>query len=185
MARKESEKETDRPRYYSQFWLDIAAGRKTIGATKLGDEADIIEPEIEEPAPRRSIRSSASRYEPVIMHPMVEPEEEEEEEFPAEQPEEMEMAEDEIGDEDIPNILVEEVEDTEDTAVLADEEAAEDEVVEEEPLSLEEEEEDFFEDEEEEEDEDWPGRGRKKPKGRQTRLPASPKKPKRERRGGF
>lgn len=186
MVRKESEKDTDRPRYYSQFWLDIAAGRKTIGATKTGDEADIIEPEIEEPVTRRSgrggIAASTSRYEPIIMHPAVEPEEEEEE-FEAEQPVEMDMAEDEIGEADIPNILVEDIGETEDNAGFVPEEP---EAEAEEPVSLEEEDEDFYdENEEEEEDGDWSGRGRKKPKGRQTRLPTSSKKPKRDRRTGF
>lgn len=182
MARKESEKDTDRPRYYSQFWLDIAAGRKTIGSSKIGEEADIVEPELEEPAPRRSgrgsIASNANRFEPVIMHPAVEPEEEEEE-FEAEQPEELDLDEDEIGEADIPNILVEDTGDLEDNATFGDQVAEEEQTV-----PLEEEEEDFY-DEEEEDEEEWPGRGRKKPKGRQTRLPSTSKKPRRDRRGSL
>ena len=35
MARKDLEKETERPRYYSQFWLDVAAGRRVIGVTRI------------------------------------------------------------------------------------------------------------------------------------------------------
>ena len=47
MTRKDSEKETDRPHYYSQFWLDVAAGRAVIGATKSEDETDLVEDETE------------------------------------------------------------------------------------------------------------------------------------------
>lgn len=39
MTRKEPEKETERPHYYSQFWLDIAAGRRAIG-TKVAAEVE-------------------------------------------------------------------------------------------------------------------------------------------------
>lgn len=47
MARKDLEKETERPRYYSQFWLDVAAGRRVIGAGKAqdGDETEAAEAE--------------------------------------------------------------------------------------------------------------------------------------------
>jgi hypothetical protein len=47
MARKDLEKETERPRYYSQFWLDVAAGRRVIGAGKAqdGDETEAAETE--------------------------------------------------------------------------------------------------------------------------------------------
>jgi hypothetical protein len=41
MTRKDSEKESERPHYYSQFWLDVAAGRRIIGAPKPNEEADI------------------------------------------------------------------------------------------------------------------------------------------------
>jgi len=191
MPKKDSEKDSERPHYYSQFWLDIAAGRKTIGAPRANDEIDVIEPELEEPIPlRRSARSGASnsshRYEAAIVHPEVEPiEEVEEEEFEEEPADELDMAEDEVDEADIPNIVVEE---TAPELSLADAVmAAEDEapVEEEEEEEKEPEEEDFYEEEEEEEPEEgWPGRGRKKPKGRQTRLPA--KKVKRERRApGF
>ncbi len=48
MARKDLDKETERPRYYSQFWLDIAAGRRVIGAERGvqdTDEAEALEAE--------------------------------------------------------------------------------------------------------------------------------------------
>ena len=67
MIRKDSEKETDRPHYYSQFWLDVAAGRTVIGAAKVEDETDLVEDETEiselepEPTPlRRAGRNHAA-----------------------------------------------------------------------------------------------------------------------------
>ena len=67
MTRKDSEKETDRPHYYSQFWLDVAAGRTVIGAAKVEDETDLVEDETEisepelEPTPlRRAGRNHAA-----------------------------------------------------------------------------------------------------------------------------
>src|ERR1700693_4344174 len=66
MTRKDSEKETDRPHYYSQFWLDVAAGRTVIGAAKGEDEIDLVEDDTEmvepelEPTPlRRAGRNHA------------------------------------------------------------------------------------------------------------------------------
>ena len=47
MARKDLEKETERPRYYSQFWLDVAAGRRVIGAGKGAQEDEEGEEEVE------------------------------------------------------------------------------------------------------------------------------------------
>lgn len=194
MVRKDSEKDSERPHYYSQFWLDIAAGRKTIGGPRANDEADVIEPELDEPIPlRRPARSSSSHhYEAAIVHPEVEPMEEEEEEFAETTPDDLGMAEDEVDEADIPNILVEEiapeivpVEDEVITEPLTEplaEPLAE--AAEEEEEGEEKEEEDFYDEEEEEEEPEggWPGRGRKKPKGRQTRLPTK-KPPKRDRRG--
>lgn len=184
MARKDSEKDSERPHYYSQFWLDVAAGRRVIGAPKEGDQSenDLPEP----PAPRRSERVTSSAYEDIdstpassngrvetIEHPIVEPQVEEEEligtaseEVPLEVPllEEEEYQDAELEDTDIPDMDLSPV--------------------------VEEEEEDFFEEdegEEEEEEEDdlgWSGRGRKKPKpGRQVKQPV--RKPKRDTRRGF
>jgi hypothetical protein len=187
MARKDSEKDTERPHYYSQFWLDIAAGRRTIGAPKTGEDAEIMEPDMDmdEPVtPRRGNHADGigyNRYNETIAHPEVEPtpEEEEFEEEPLDETDREDVAEiypEEVDDTDIPNILMDNLESDTD----ADEEP--DEAPVEEPVPFEEEDEDFF-DEDEEEDDDWAaGRGRKKPKpGRQTRVPA-PKKGKRDRR---
>src|SRR6266581_8318601 len=114
MARKDSEKDSDRPHYYSQFWLDIAAGRRTIGGPRPNDEADTFEPELEldNVALRRPGRNSspaiASDYEETIAHPEVEPE------FDADEYAEPAFDEtdldNEIEDEEIPNIVVEDTE---------------------------------------------------------------------------
>ena len=95
MTRKDSEKETDRPHYYSQFWLDVAAGRTVIGAAKGEDETDLVEEESDmsepemEPTPlRRAGRNHAAAvndgYTPsrtqTVVEPAYEPEEFEENE---------------------------------------------------------------------------------------------------------
>src|SRR6266699_2209337 len=98
MTRKDSEKETDRPHYYSQFWLDVAAGRTVIGAAKVEDETDLVEdeteiPELEpEPTPlRRAGRNHAASvndgYKSARTQTVVEP---------AFVPEEIEEPEDEL-----------------------------------------------------------------------------------------
>ena len=74
MARKDSEKDSERPHYYSQFWLDVAAGRRIIGAPKTNEEGDLDqEPEIS--MLRRPMRSgnSSDGYHETIAHPEVEP----------------------------------------------------------------------------------------------------------------
>jgi hypothetical protein len=185
MTRKDSEKEADRPHYYSQFWLDVAAGRKVIGGGLKTDEAeaeteaDAAESEPQEPVMRRSSRPTATAIaheEPVYAEPFAQTEAEPEdaaqefaapdleEAFPAGEEEELDQ------DQELPNILVDEETEVPDMD-LADED-----------------EEDFFDEEEEEEEGDddmeW-GRGRKKPKpGRQTKQPPKPpvKRAKRDRR---
>src|SRR6266705_4196101 len=188
MKRKDSEKETDRPHYYSQFWLDVAAGRTVISAAKVEDETDLVEDETEIPEPeptplRRSGRNHAASvtdgYKATRTQTVVEPafvpeefEESEESEF--------DLAND-VVDLEIPdNVLDELVEETitPEADIMPEEEEIE------EP-----EDELFFEDEVEDEDEDedgWSARGRKKPKpGRQVKTPKPTKKPKREPRRGF
>src|ERR1700730_12499345 len=61
MTRKDSEKDADRPHYYSQFWLDIAVGRRVIGGPRPEDEANEVEIPEPTPAPtRKAARSSAA-----------------------------------------------------------------------------------------------------------------------------
>src|SRR6266487_4443596 len=171
MTRKDSEKETDRPHYYSQFWLDVAAGRAVIGAAKVEDETDLVEdeteiPELEpEPTPlRRAGRNHAASVTDgykatrtqTVVEPAFVPEEFEESEF--------DLANDVVDLELPDNVLDETVEET--ITPEADIMPVEEEI--EEP-----EDELFFEEDVEDEDEDgWSARGRKKPKpGRQVKTP--------------
>jgi hypothetical protein len=175
MTRKDSEKESERPHYYSQFWLDVAAGRRIIGAPKPNEEADIeSEPESEPVALHRPARASSTAssdgYAETLAHPEVEPE------FDADDFAEPELDELEVNNElDEANLPLADV----DEAEIPDVDFA--------APEIEEEEEELFDEEEEEEDEDlgWTaGRGRKKPKpGRQVKPPK--KAPKRETRRGF
>jgi hypothetical protein len=173
MTRKDSEKEAERPHYYSQFWLDVAAGRKIIGASRPGEE-ESAEPEPQEVAPRRSARSASATVEheepaySEVAAPTAREEEDDTEAYTEPEPEEDLLAgEEELDhDQELPNILVDEEPEVPDVDVLDEDE-----------------DEDFYEEEEEEEEEDedldW-GRGRKKPKpGRQTKQP--PKRTKRDR----
>ena len=180
MARKDSEKDSERPHYYSQFWLDVAAGRRIIGAPKLNDEGD-LDQEPEPPPLRRPLHnvSSSDGYHETIAHPDVEPDLDLEPDVYTEPDfdDENELG---IGEEELPPMDVDETEIPDmDFSPLETEAEAEAEA-----------EEDFYEEEEEEEEEEentgWSGgRGRKKPKpGRQTKLPQ--KKPtKRDTRRGF
>ena len=178
MTRKDSEKEADRPHYYSQFWLDVAAGRRVIGAPKPeegSENADIELPEIV-PTGRRGARAASA-----VMDGHRETYEAQEPSYTADEDEEAIEDEDEldegIGDEEVsPDIIVEE--ETVPDFVQPEEQEEQEGVEEEEPP----EEDEFFDEEEEEEDEDgWAARGRKKPKpGRQPAKPAKQiKKPKR------
>jgi hypothetical protein len=189
MIRKDSEKETDRPHYYSQFWLDVAAGRTTIGTSKvegdtdLGeDESDLSEPELEPTPLRRGGRNHASSssdgYNTTPTQTIVEPDFEPEE-FEATEENEFNLADD-VEELELPDNVLDDTEveiySPEDD-IMAEEEA------------LEEDEDDLLFDDEIEEDEDdegWGPRGRKKPKpGRQAKAPKATKKPKREPRRGF
>jgi hypothetical protein len=181
MTRKESEKDSERPHYYSQFWLDVAAGRRIIGAPRPNEETDIdVEPEAElEPVMlHRSARTGGSSalsdgFGDTLSHPEVEPDEEIED-----------LIETELEEPDVDGEIEEEVEPplTEvEEAEIPDVDLAAPEIE-----NAEEQEEDIFteEEEEEEEDVDWPGRGRKKPRpGRQLKTPKKPVK--REPRRGF
>ncbi len=186
MTKKDSEKEVERPRYYSQFWLDVAAGRRVIGTPKTDEGAEGLEPEMTEVVGlRKPVRDSMAAVSDGYQEPFAQEEAEpafaEEEEGFQRSPEpdlEEELA-GAVGDLDIPNIEVDEEgsmpiyrasPQAPDTVIAAQEE-------EEEPS-----EELFDEEEEEEEEEDWTvGRGRKKAKpSRPTKQP--PKRPEKRRR---
>ena len=174
MTRKDSERDAERPRYYSQFWLDVAAGRRVIGTPKTDEGVEGFEPEMPETGVTRKTGRNNSPatdgYREVFSRTAVEPAPVPDEVIEPEPDMEDELS-DEVDDLDIPNILVDE-----DSTPDAD-------------LALEEEEEvgeDFYdEDEEEEEDETgWSGRGRKKPTPR--RQAKQPKKGvKRDQRRGY
>jgi hypothetical protein len=180
---KKDEKDADRPRYYSQFWLDVAAGRRVIGAPKPEDGADLADADLPEPTPlaRKGGRVNANilpadGYRETRAPAAVADEAyDEDDEFTEPEDEEPDLVT-EVDDEDIPTI----VDDTPEVLIPD---------IEPEPLAEEEEldeDEELFEDEDEEEDEDeWPARGRKKPKpGRQVKAPKPPvKKPPRRSRG--
>ncbi|GHO89116.1 hypothetical protein [Dictyobacter formicarum] len=68
MTRKDSEKDSERPHYYSQFWLDVAAGRHVIGAPKPED-GEVAE-EVPEPAPQRRSRFNDTGN-GQIVHPLL------------------------------------------------------------------------------------------------------------------
>ncbi len=175
MTRKENEKESDRPHYYSQFWLDVAAGRRIIGTPRPGEEGETAEAEPVEPvAPRRSGRTnnaSESRtamdgHRETIVHPVVE------------------AASDEFADNDeiggVDDIDFDQADSEDAGAPDVDLGPLDAKATDEDAEETGEDEEEVFE-EEEEEDEDWAGRGRKKPKPtRQVKQP--PKRVKRERR---
>jgi hypothetical protein len=190
MTRKDSEKETDRPHYYSQFWLDVAAGRTVIGAAKVEDETDLVEDETDmsepelEPTPlRRAGRNHAASatdgYKTTRTQTVVEPAFVPEE-FEENEESEIDLAND-VVDLELPDNVLDESEEEmfiPQADIMPDEEEME---VDEDEL--------FFEDEIEDEDEDedgWSARGRKKPKpGRQVKTPKPTKKSKREPRRGF
>jgi hypothetical protein len=176
MTRKDSEKDSERPHYYSQFWLDVAAGRRIIGTPKPSDESEFGESEPPEPiAPRKAagrahedgMRAQSDGRGETIVHPVAEPIVAPSDEiFPEEELEEEELPPEEADELDLP--YVEDVDIPDMDLGLADEE----------------EEEEFLEDEEEEEEDlGWGGRGRKKPKPSRPVKP--PKKPRREPRRGY
>lgn len=169
MTRKDSEKDVDRPHYYSQFWLDIAAGRRVIGGPRPEEEA--AETEAPEPPAvptrkngRNSTADSYKETRPIAAPARVVDEE-------VTEPSEEELQQDDLVDEDeIPNILLDEAD-----SKMHDDDEEEDEIVDED------EEED--DDEDEEEEEEWNGRGGRK-KAKPTR-PAKPTKKPKTRRTNF
>ncbi len=154
MTKKDSEKDADRPHYYSQFWLDVAAGRRVIGTprTDEGEADESLEPMV----PHRPVRSTIADidgYHGAVVHPQVEPEfEEDADEYSTPDLETFDDV-DEISDEDegIPVFGANEddIPDV-DIAPTQEEEIVPAEVIEElEVPEPENEEEEFFEDEEE------------------------------------
>ncbi|GCF08253.1 hypothetical protein [Dictyobacter arantiisoli] len=170
MTRKESEKDSERPHYYSQFWLDVAAGRRVIGAPKPedGESAETeSEAEVEsepDPAPLRRARQSDAA-DSQIIHPVAEPVRAPQEfiEPDVADQDDITYQDDIVADDDIPDMDLITDEDEEAEIFDVDEEADED---------------------DEDDDMNW-GRGRKKAKPTRATKPV-PKKPgKRDTRRGY
>ncbi len=185
MTRKDSEKESERPHYYSQFWLDIAAGRRTIGGPKPEDEGEFFddssevvtlqdlqnEPdeELDEVEERVNGRAISTRS---VVEPDVSTDEA-----------------DEVSEPDEAPIATDEVEDLTQDETVADADIPDMDFVADEDTENEDEDEEPFEDEEEDEDEDeegWvAGRGRKKPSVKRPTKQPPVKRPKRDSRRSF
>jgi len=186
MTRKDSEKESERPHYYSQFWLDIAAGRRTIGGPKPEDDGeffddsseavtlqDLNEPDedLDEVDDRVNGRTTTTRS---VVEPVVGTDEV-----------------DEVSEPDEAPLATDEVEDLTQDEAVADADIPDMDFVADEDPEIEEEDEDeeLFEDEDEDEDEDeegWvAGRGRKKPSVKRPTKQPPAKRPKRDSRRSF
>jgi hypothetical protein len=177
MTRKDSEKDVDRPHYYSQFWLDIAAGRRVIGGPRPEDEAG--ETDLPEPTPlptrKNGHNSAADSYKEtrtVAATALVVDEDDEEEDDSVESSEEEIQQEDVVDEDEIPNIILDE------TSPKAQAPTHGELPIEGEDEATNEEE---GEEEEEEDEEEWASRGgRKKAK---TVRPVKPVKKPKPRRG--
>lgn len=171
--------------YYSQFWLDVAAGRRIIGAPKSEEESELAEVETSEfPAQRKAGRTNGlvnahdstangGRAE-ALVHPVAEP--------PASPEEFIEPDVDKVD-----QTTDEAVEPTSEDVGLADTDIPDvnldDGDEEDEEFSEEDEDEEFSE---EEEDEDWDGARRKKSKVVRPTKPSLKKPGRREpRRGNY
>ena len=186
MTRKDSEKDSDRPHYYSQFWLDIAAGRRTIGGPKPEEEGELLDDAPEPIALRRPSRNEPeedldgsngrigyNERPAALARPLADVVAPALEEVSTSTPDEISVVDDDI---ESPTL-----DDTVEDADIPDMDFAEDEEDEED-----EDEEPFEEDEEDEEDEGWvAGRGRKKVTPKRPVKQPPPKRAKREPRRGF
>ncbi len=193
MTKRDNEKDSERPHYYSQFWLDVAAGRRIIGTPKLSEDGEQTEAELLDAVSYRPVGYRSSEQENHIISSVatngrrengVQPEIESEievssdEEYtePEEDPDlvfaDTEAAIDDqdliVEDTDIPDMdlgpIEEEYSEEEDEAEVSNE---------------------IDEVEEEDEEENW-GRGRKKSKPlRPVKAPAKKPTKRDPRRGGY
>jgi hypothetical protein len=191
MTRKDSEKDSDRTHYYSQFWLDVAAGRRIIGAPKEDEaaEAETLEPIL---PLRKSSRSTSyddssddsfDGHDERIVHPVAEPLATPEE-FIESEPEEIDLETTNADAPDFPEEVVDDIDIPDMDLGPADEEKDDDEeIVEDEDEN----DESTAETEDEDEDEDlgWGGRGRKRNKPVRPKAAPPKKAPRREPRRGY
>ena len=183
MTKRDIDKDSERPHYYSQFWLDVAAGRRIIGTPKLNGESEQTDAELVEPhptgvyvsSPQQSTTTSCAatngRTEEVVS---PEVEETSDEEY-AEPEEDLDLTLSDLEDQDLP---VEETDIPDMDLSAIDEEDYLDE-------GETGKNNDLVEEELEEEEVDW-GRGRKKPKSsRQPKTPTKKPTKRDSRRGGY
>jgi len=196
MTKRDNEKDSERPHYYSQFWLDVAAGRRIIGTPKPNEEDEQTESELLEPVSHltggyvsstqqstTTSRAATNGRTEGVVSPEVESDIEASSDEEYTEPEEdldltladMEALEDQelpVEDTDIPDM---------DLSAIDEEE----EYFEEEERNEFEEVEDTEELEEEDDEVGW-GRGRKKPKPSRPVKPPIKKPGKRDqRRSGY
>lgn len=196
MTKRDNEKDSERPHYYSQFWLDVAAGRRIIGAPKPNEEDEQTEAELLEPVSpltgeyvsssqqsNTTSRAATNGRTEGVVSPEVEPEIDASSDEEYIEPEDnldltfadMEATDDQdlpVEDTDIPDMDLSAIDEEEE--YLDEEEKSEFEQLE-----------DTEELEEEDDEMNW-GRGRKKPKPSRPVKPPSKKPPKRDpRRGGY
>lgn len=76
MVRKDPVQDLDRPHYYSQFWLDVASGKRDLAAVRQVEADAELEPEFEdiEPAPPPiELPKPAARARPAKPEKKLEP----------------------------------------------------------------------------------------------------------------
>lgn len=195
MTKRDNEKDSERPHYYSQFWLDVAAGRRIIGTPKPNEEGEQTEAELLETGSNLKAAYTASNGQQSstpsratvngrangIASPQEESDTSPDEEY-KEPEEDLDLTLADIEDQGLP------VEDSDipdmDLSSLDEEEEYLDEEEQDDFEELEDSE-DFEEEEEEEEEESW-GRGRKKSKpSRPVKTPAKKPAKRDARRGGY
>lgn len=179
MTRKDSEKDSERPHYYSQFWLDVAAGRRVIGAPRPDEDGEAgdtdADADIPEPVALRRNRLSddSNGQSDQIVHPVAEPvrspqdfidPDREDDILSPNIPEESDYQDDVIEDTDVPDmdLEVDAVDEDEDEELIEEVEGED-------------------EDEDEDDDMNW-GRGRKKVKPTRAVKPVVKKPGKRDTR---
>ena len=197
MTKRDNEKDSERPHYYSQFWLDVAAGRRIIGTPKPNEEGEQTEADLlNSGLPLTAGYASNGQQSHTPSHAaangrtdrVVSPEEESEIDVSSD--EEYTEPEEDLGltfaeteateDQELP------VEDTDipdmDLSTIDEEE----EYLDEEENELEElEDTEELEEDEEDDELNW-GRGRKKPKpSRPVKAPAKKPAKRDPRRGGY
>lgn len=104
MRRQDSEKEAERPHAYSQFWLDIAAGRRVIGESQP-EEAETTEPAPPQRSGRRSIADSSPGMRATAVVASVVEEQEHDE---VREPEEAFTQEDRVDEAELPTLALDE-----------------------------------------------------------------------------